>query len=76
MELDNFVKNFADQFEETDLKIILATTKFRNLEEWSSLTAMSIIAMVDEVYNTKLTGDDIRKSNTIEDLFNILKSRM
>jgi acyl carrier protein len=76
MELDNFVKNFTDQFEETDSHIIQAGTKFRDLEEWSSLIAMSIIAMVDEAYNVKLTGDDIRKSITIEDIFNIVKSRV
>jgi len=75
MELDNFVKNFADQFEETDLQLVHAGTKFRDLEEWSSLAAMSIIAMVDEAYKIKLTGDDIRKSNTIEDIFNVIISR-
>ena len=75
MELDVFVRNFAGQFEETDLNLIQARTKFRDLEEWSSLTAMSIIAMVDETYNMKLTGDDIRKSYTIEDIFNIVESR-
>jgi acyl carrier protein len=75
MELDSFIKNFVDQFEETDPNIIQAGTRFRDLKEWSSLIAMSIIAMVDEKYNVKLTGDDIRKSNTIKDVFNIVKSR-
>ena len=75
MELNNFVKGFANQFEETNPHIVQASTKFRDLEEWSSLTAMSIIALADEEYNVKLTGDDIRKSNTIEDIFNIVKSR-
>lgn len=76
MELEKFIKNFAAQFEETDASEFSANTAFRDLEEWSSLTVLFIIAMVDEEYSTKLTGDDIRKSKTILDLFNIVKSKV
>lgn len=75
MELKDFIANFADQFDETDASELTATTVFRDLEEWSSLIALSIIAMVDEEYDVTLKGDDIRNAKTIEDLFNIVKSR-
>lgn len=74
--LADFISNFASQFDETEMSQFSADTKFRTLEEWSSLTALSIIAMVDEEYSVKLKGDDIRNSQTIEDLFNIVKSRV
>ena len=76
MELSDFVKNFASQFEETDLNEFSPTTQFKNMAEWSSLMALSIIAMIDEEYEVKIKGDDIRNSTTIEDLYNIVKSRM
>jgi len=72
--LDSFIKNFADQFEEADMQLIHAGTKFRDIEEWSSLHAMLIMAMVDEMYKIDLTADDIQKSDTIEDIFNIITS--
>jgi acyl carrier protein len=75
MEIDLFVKNFAEIFEETDAGIFKPSTKFRDIEEWSSLLALSVIAMADEKYKISLTGDDIRKSITIEDIFNIVKSK-
>ncbi len=75
MELNDFVKNFAAQFDETDPAEITATTTFRNLDEWSSLIALSIIAMVDEEYDVTLKGDDITGANTIEDLFNTVKAK-
>lgn len=75
MELNEFIANFADQFDETDASEINAATEFKALDEWSSLIALSIIAMVDEEYDVTLKGDDIRSSNTVEDLFNIVKSR-
>ena len=75
MELQEFITNFANQFEETDSSVFTKDTVFKNLDEWSSLLALSIIAMVDEQYGVALKGDDIRSANTIEDLFNIVKSK-
>lgn len=75
MELNEFIKNFADQFDETDAAEIRPETKFKELDEWSSLIALSVIAMVDDEYDVALKGNDISNSETVEDLFNIVKSR-
>lgn len=75
MELIDFIENFADQFDDTDASEIKAETVFKNLEEWSSLIALSVIAMIDEEYDVTIKGDDIRNSDTIEDLFNLVKSK-
>ena len=75
MELKEFIANFAEQFEDTDASEITAGTEFKNLDEWSSLIALSVIAMADEEYDVTLKGDDIRGAVTVEDLFNIVKSR-
>jgi acyl carrier protein len=48
---------------------------FKDLDEWDSMTALSMIAMVDEEYSVKLTGNEIKQAQTIEDLFNIVKSK-
>jgi acyl carrier protein len=76
MDTTEFVKNFAEQFDETDASEFSMNTIFRNLDEWCSLIALSIIAMVDESYKVKLTGDDIRNSKTIEDIYNIVNSKI
>ena len=75
MELNDFIGNFADQFDDTDASEIKAETKFKELDEWSSLIALSIIAMADEEYDVTLKGEDIRNANTVEDLFNVVKSK-
>lgn len=69
MNLNEFVEKFADQFEETEKKLITAETDFKSLDEWSSLVALTIIAMVDEEYDVPLKGADIRDSVTIKDLY-------
>ncbi|MCH5177803.1 MAG: acyl carrier protein [Prevotellaceae bacterium] len=76
MELNEFIENFANQFDDTDASEFTATTRFHELDEWSSLTALSIIAMVDEEFDVTLKGDDVRNATTIEDLFNTVKSKL
>lgn len=75
MELNQFIENFATQFDDTDASEIKAETIFKELEEWSSLTALSIIAMVDEEYDIRIKGDDIRNASTVSELFDIIKSK-
>lgn len=75
MEIKDFIKNFADQFDETDASEFTADTRFRDIEEWSSLIGLSIIAMVDDEYDVTLKGDDIKNSNTIQDIFNIVAAK-
>ena len=75
MEIEEFVKNFADQFDETDARVFTPITVFKELDEWSSLIALSVIAMVDEEYDVTLKGNDVKSASTIEDLFNVVKSR-
>ena len=75
MEIKDFIENFADQFDDTAVEMLSAEIKFRELDEWSSLIALSVIAMVDEVYGITINGEDIRSSQTISDLFNRIADR-
>lgn len=68
--LEEFVELFAEQFDETDASQISATTVFHELDEWSSLIGLSVIAMVDEEFDVALKGDDVKNSVTVEDLYN------
>ena len=75
MELYEFVQNFADLFDETDASLITAETRFRDLEEWSSLIGLSVIAMADDEYDVTLTADEFRKCVTVKDVYNIVLSK-
>ena len=75
MDIKDFIENFADQFDDTDANEITPATDFKSLDEWSSLTALSVIAMVDDEYDVTLKGDDIRNAVTVEDLFKVVESK-
>jgi acyl carrier protein len=76
MEITTFLQHFADMLDDTDVVSITSQAVFRDLDEWDSLTALSLIAMVDDEYAVKLSGDDIKSSTTINDLFEKVSSKL
>ena len=75
MELNEFTKLFAEQFDETPVEMFKPSTVYKDLEAWDSLAALTIMAMVDEEMEVKITGADIRNCSTIEDLFNLVLTK-
>ena len=75
MELNEFVANFADQFDDTDPNEIKVDTKFRDLDEWSSLTGMAVLAMAKVSYGKSISGEELKKCITVEDVFNLIASK-
>lgn len=76
MEIKEFIEHFAEQFDDTELSELKPETVFHDLDEYSSLIALSIIAMADEEYGVTLNANDMSSSVTIEDLFNKVKEKM
>ena len=75
MELNDFIENFANQFDDTDISEFKPDTEFKEMEEWTSLIAFSEIVMIKDEYGVTLKGDDIKNAKTIEDLFKVVSSR-
>lgn len=76
MNLNEFIENVADQFENTDRSIFTADTNLWELEEFTSLIALSIISMIDEEYDVAIKGSDVKGIKTIGELFDVVKSKM
>lgn len=74
--LDEFVALFAEQFDDTDVSNFMPSTVFHELDEWSSIIGLGIIAMVDEEFEVALDEDDMINSVTIEDLYNKVLAKL
>lgn len=72
MEIKDFIEKFAEALDDMDASILTPETNFRDLDEWSSLAALSVIAMADEEFDKEISGNDIRNAQTIQDLFNLM----
>lgn len=75
MNKENFLKLVAEQFDDTPEEVFTMETKFKSLDEWSSLIALSIISMVDDEYDKQITGADLRSVSTIEELYNLVEQK-
>ena len=70
---EDFIINFKNILdEEPDFELVLKS-KFRDLDEWDSLTALSLIAMLDVEYGKKLTGDQLKNLETLEDIIKFIQ---
>ncbi len=75
MELQDFIQNIVNLFDDIDTSNFSVLTDFKDNDEWNSLLVLSVIAMVDEEYGIIITSDDIRQAKTIGDLYSIVKSK-
>lgn len=69
-----FLKNFASIFDEIEDNELTMDTEFKNIDEWSSLTALTLLAVIDEEYDVKLTNNDLKNSVTVRDIYNIVNN--
>ncbi len=72
MDKKEFLEKFSELFEETNPDDIQYDTKFHDLEEWSSLVGMMLIAMAKLSYKKVITGEELRKCITVEDVYNLI----
>lgn len=75
MNINDFIKDFADQFDETEFDEFQPETIYRDLDEWSSLTGLAILNMIDKKYGVKITATEIKDITTIEGIFNLIQSK-
>ena len=75
MDRNEFLANFAEQFEDTDSAEIQYDTRFHDLDEWSSLVGMAIIAMARLSYNKSISGIDLKNCTTVEDVYKLIANK-
>lgn len=75
MEIKEFIEKFAEIFDDTDVSTLTPETKFRELDEWSSLSALGVIALADEEFDVELSGNEMRQANTIQELFDLISNK-
>ncbi len=75
MELQEFTQKFADCFNQTDASLIKPETEFKTLEEWGSMLALIVIAMIDSDYNKTVSSEDLKAATTVASLFEIVSKK-
>lgn len=76
MKIEDFISHFEDVLEDTEISTLKPETNFRELEEWSSLTALSTMAMISDEYDIAITADEMRSTTTFQQLFDLVSSKL
>lgn len=74
MKLEEFVQKVQDELQDTPADQITADTNYKELEEWGSLSALSLISMIEEEYDKLITGADLRSRNSLKELWEYVES--
>lgn len=76
MEMNEFLKNFANQWDETKEEVFTPDCVFHDLEEWSSLVGLAILNMIAKKYGVKVAPAELKAAVTIEDVYNLVQNKL
>ena len=74
MEIKEFIEHFVEQFDDAPATEVTPETRHHEMDEWSSMIALSVMAMIDEEYEVQIKADEMRNSQTVQELFDIVQS--
>lgn len=73
--MQEFIKNFANQWDETEPEVFTPACEFHELEEWSSLVGLAILNMIAKKYGVKVAPLELKACVTIEDVYNLVQGK-
>ena len=76
MDIKEFIEQFADQFYDTDISEIKAETVFKDLDEWSSMTGLAVLNLIEKEYGVMLSFDELTHAVTIQNLFETIEKKL
>lgn len=76
MDINSFILNFSEVFDDIEVSELSPETIFRDLDEWSSICALGLITMLKEEYDVQLSGKEFQEADTIQKLFDIVKAKI
>lgn len=73
--MEEFIKQFADQFDDTELSVFNAETHFHDLEEWGSLTGLAVLNMISKKHGVKVTPEELKSCETIQNVYDLIQTK-
>lgn len=74
--INEFIAKLEEEFEELEPNTLKAETNYREIDNWGSMHALIIIALVDTEFDVSLSGAELRETNTIQDLYNLVQTKL
>ena len=75
MNIQELINYIEEEFDEIEKATLLPESSIRDIEGWSSMHALILIALVDNHFDILLTGEDLKNALTIQDLHDVIMKR-
>lgn len=75
MTIEQFIEDFENAVEDVEPGSLSANTAFKSIEQWDSLSVLTLIAMVDADYDVRLKAKELKQVDTLSDLFSVVESK-
>ncbi|HRD40036.1 MAG TPA: acyl carrier protein [Bacteroidia bacterium] len=75
MSINEFIQKLEAEFEDMPQGTLKAETDYRSIKGWSSMHALIIIAFIDINFNITLSGADLKSTQTVQDLYNLVQQK-
>jgi acyl carrier protein len=73
---EEFTRQLVSEFEDVDPNSVLPDTNYRDIKNWSSMYALIIIAFVDANFDVQLNAENLKSTQTVRDLYNVVCEKM
>jgi acyl carrier protein len=74
--IEEFITKLEEEFDDVPSGSLKDSTNYREIENWGSMHALIIIALVDTEWDVSLSGSDLKSTNTIQELYDIVVSKI
>ena len=73
--INTFIEKIEAEFDDVKKGTLTPATSYKDIEGWSSMQALILIALIDSEYDVMLSGEDLNNTSTIQDIYTIVKSK-
>lgn len=72
MDIHEFIQKLQGEFEDIPPGFLKPDTKITDIEGWGSMHALIVIALIDTEYGVTLKGDELRKVQSVQELYDLV----
>jgi acyl carrier protein len=73
--IDDFVSKLEKEFDDVPVGTLKASTNYKQMEQWTSMHALIIIAFIDSEFDIIFKSDDLKNTETISDLYKLIEEK-
>ena len=76
MKIEEFISKFESAIDDLEPGVLSAESRFRELSQWDSLAALSILVLVNSELNVTISGNELKSCTTVMDIYQVVISKM